>query len=161
MEAQLQQAIDTFRFQMGLLVQVWGFLIAADAILVGYSVTQKKGVLLLIASVMPVLMFLASRAILAHGLPFLYIAIYLERRLMPSSETLTASYARMKFPMLYRRVAGALAIDDIEDRDKAILGSQLTSRRVSRGMPGVFFAGWLGHMALLVLSLTIFGYTFM
>src|SRR5689334_16371754 len=96
LQLQLQQAVETFRFQMGLLVQVWGFLIAADAILVGYSLSQRKAVLLVAASVMPILMFLAVRAIYSHGLPFLYIALQIERQLMPDRDTLTASYARMK-----------------------------------------------------------------
>jgi len=88
MRLQLQQAVETFRVQMSLLVQIWGFLIAADAILLGYALVQHKAVLLLAASGMPILMFLATRAMYLHGTPLLYVAVRLERELMPSQDTL-------------------------------------------------------------------------
>lgn len=46
LRAQLQNATEWIRHLLGLLVQACGFFIAADALLVGYGITQKKAVFL-------------------------------------------------------------------------------------------------------------------
>jgi hypothetical protein len=50
LRVQMQQAIETFRHMTTLFVQSSGFLIAADGLLFGYGLAQKKAVPLLIAS---------------------------------------------------------------------------------------------------------------
>lgn len=159
-QLQLQQAVETFRFQMGLLVQVWGFLITADAILIGYSLSQRKSVLIAVASVMPVLMLLAVRAIYTHSLPFIYTAIGIERQLMPDRDTLAASYTRMKFPLLYNKILATLDLGDPNLSD-AIVESGFPGRWSGVGMRRLFIVGFLSHLTLFVLALAVFHYPFM
>ena len=71
---QLQQAIDTVRYQFGLIVQIWGFLIAGDALLVGLGLSQNKPVLLAIACVIPLIMIMTAERIASHALPFLLVS---------------------------------------------------------------------------------------
>jgi hypothetical protein len=158
-QLQLQQAVDTFRFQMGLLVQFWGFLIAADAVLVGYALSQRQAVLLLAASAMPIFMMLVARGIYLHGLPFLYVALRLERELMPREDSLTASYARMRFPHIYARVVAALDIEDVRKRDKAI--NNLKRHAIRPRSLVVLLTGYLAHLGLFFVALAGFHYRFM
>lgn len=51
---ELQEAIVTFREQITLLVQISGFLIAADSALIGYGFAQGQSIILLVASIIPI-----------------------------------------------------------------------------------------------------------
>ena len=57
---QWSQSVETSRYIMGLAVQSFGFLIAADALLVGYGLTQDQPEVLWVAAFMPVFMVVTT-----------------------------------------------------------------------------------------------------
>ena len=109
---QLQQAIETIRFQFGLMVQVWGFLIAGDALLVGIGLSQDKPIMLAVASAIPVMMIVAAERIAKHVLPFLVVALSIERALLPDRGTVIGTYLRLRHARLYDQLIAAIEAAD-------------------------------------------------
>jgi hypothetical protein len=79
-KVQLQQAVDTFRAQLSLIVQICVALIAADAATIGYAIQQKFGAALWVGLFFLVAMIVAIRAILRMTIPIVAIAIAIETR---------------------------------------------------------------------------------
>jgi hypothetical protein len=161
LQTQLQQAVETLRFQTGLLVQVWGFLIAADAVLVGYALSQKQAFLLLVASATPPLMLFAAWRTVSYELPIAYVAIRIERELLPNHETVTASYVRIRHPAVYQQIVAALELSDVADRYRLIGATRFSNGPSRELMPALFLVGTISHLCLFVLSLTTFHYKLM
>ncbi len=101
---QLQQAYDMIRFIGGVFIQATGVLIAADSVLLGYGLSQRQAVFLLIACAVPVLMLLVQAIAVANLLPIVFVALSLERSIVPDSPTLVASYLgakRLRLPKIF------------------------------------------------------------
>jgi hypothetical protein len=77
---QLQQALDTFRTQMSLLVQICTVMIIADCTVIGYSLANKAAVVLMVGSLFPILIRYTVEAIGRLSIPVLYSAVSIEQR---------------------------------------------------------------------------------
>jgi hypothetical protein len=108
LRVQMQQAIETGRHLATLFVQSAGFLIAADGLLFGYGLAQRKAVPLLIASLAPLGIAVVLILILSHGLPVGYVALMSERRLLSHEATLGHTYLITKYPLAYSWIAPSL-----------------------------------------------------
>lgn len=152
LQLQLTQAIDAFRFQIGLLVQFWGFLIAIDALFLGYGFSQGKPLFLLLGITVPVIMIIAAWVVLAYSVPFAFAAVRLERRLLPEEVGVMGTYLRMRFPAMDRQVTALLEAASEDDAD-----------RLGRGFPPlnpgmvILVSVDVGlHLALFVLAMALF-----
>jgi hypothetical protein len=157
---QLQQTIDWMRQLVGFLVQASGFFLAADALLLGYGITQKKAVFLLLAgfSVAGILVtgWLFARA----SIPANYVAIHLERRLLGSGSVGLASFVlRIENRRIYDRLIRA---DHVEDAERAKLVRQTLRLRDFVMYSGAIalFALLLGQIALFGISLAVLEFSF-
>lgn len=153
---ELQQAIETFRFQTGLLTQVCGFLVAVDSLLVGYGLTQNKSILLAIATSIPLLMIAALLRILKHALPISLVALRLERLLLGGQIGLATTYLQMQFSDFYSPLEAVLESGDVKD-DGWLVVSINTSGRLLRSRTIFYFITiFLAQVDLFVISVAIF-----
>jgi len=79
---QLQQTVEWIRHLLGYFVQAAGFFIAADALLLGYGIGQKKAVFLLFACFSVIGMAVALWLFIDITIPASCVAIHLERELL-------------------------------------------------------------------------------
>jgi hypothetical protein len=94
---ELQEAIVTFREQITLLVQIAGFLVAADAALLGYGFAQGQSVILLIASFIPAILVVIAMIFVNATLPVIYVAMTLEQELGLRKAPLATIFAMRMF----------------------------------------------------------------
>jgi hypothetical protein len=73
----LNRCTELYQFYTTLLFQGVGFLVAADVVLLGYGLTQRKSVLLLIATLMPLTMLVLRVEIGKNTLAAVAIAVQL------------------------------------------------------------------------------------
>lgn len=99
---QLTSALETVRFQMGLLVQLWGFLVAADAALLAFALQVESVPGLLIAATMPALLLAVRYEVLSHVVPVAFVAYQAERALVGGDGGLAAAYLAVRFPGVLR-----------------------------------------------------------
>jgi hypothetical protein len=160
LRVQMQQAIETFRHQSTLFVQSAGFLIAADALLFGYGVAQKKAVPLLIASLTPLAIFIVLMLVLSHGLPVAYVAVSSEQRLLPKETTLAETYLMSKYPIAYSWIESAIKAGQNER-------NQMLANPPARGLLGTkalvvpLAIGSITQLALFFVAQFAFNYPFM
>lgn len=159
-QSQLQQAVETLRFQTGLLTQFFGFLIAVDALLVGYALAQRQAVFYLLAISAPLVALAASWVALNYAVPIVYVAVRLERQLLPAEDTMVATYVRTKFPIVFQRIVAALEATDPLQRDH-IIGRRLRFSDVGTIVLTLVFVDILVHMVLFLLALTVFRHRLM
>jgi hypothetical protein len=146
---QLQQAFEGFRFQIGLLVQFWGFLIAIDALFIGYAFSEGKALFLLLGTAVPVIMVVAGWGVLAYSAPYALAAVRLERRLLSAGDGVMGTYLRMRFPAMYRNIT---AVVDSEGEVEATLRYP----PVNRGMLLMVVVDVAFHLGLFGLALIMF-----
>jgi hypothetical protein len=91
---ELKEAITGFNAQISLIAQSLGFLIAADVLLLGYGFAQRRGVILLLASLLPIAMFAVLVDLMTSMIPMSYVAINLERRLSLRDTPLIGTYVK-------------------------------------------------------------------
>jgi hypothetical protein len=158
---QMEQAMELVRHMLGIIVQAVGFFITANVLLIGYGVSQKKSGVLLLAS-FTVLGIIVSVVICLNSIgPAVYVAMYVERLLLPNHITVSASSLRIKWPSIYNRVDAALSIQDIQQREQEIrrafsARSLLREIRTFQLLSGVF----LVQLATAFLTLIVFNYSF-
>jgi hypothetical protein len=158
---QMEQAMELVRQMLGNIVQAIGFFIAADALLFGYGVSQKKSGVLLIASFTVVGIFVSVGFGLSSVGPAVYAALYVERLLLPNHITLVASLLRIKYQEIYRLVDTALSIQDIQQREQEIrrafsFPSLLREIRTFQALSGMF----LVQLGAVFLTYFVFNYSF-
>lgn len=78
--AQLQQAVETYRVQLSLLVQICTVFVVADAATVGYGLQQKFAGALWVGLVFPVAMLMVLRLIIQLTIPVLATAVSIETK---------------------------------------------------------------------------------
>jgi hypothetical protein len=98
LKMELQQAIETARHGVTLLVQATGFFVAVDSALVTVGLTTQYGIALLIASFLPIVVLFTGWRVMSHAMPAAYVAVQLEQRLIPDAPGLAATYVGMHFP---------------------------------------------------------------
>jgi hypothetical protein len=78
---ELQEAIAAARQSATLGVQISGFLVAADSLLLAYGFAQKQSGIFLVASLLPLALLAIGVVILKAVIPIGYVAMALEREL--------------------------------------------------------------------------------
>jgi hypothetical protein len=78
---ELQEAIATARQSAALGVQIAGFLVAADSLLLEYGFAQRQSGIFLVASLLPLAFLAIGVVILKAVIPVGYVAMTLEREL--------------------------------------------------------------------------------
>lgn len=160
LQLEMQQALELARQVMGFAVQAAGFFIAADTLLLAYGLSQRRAGFLLLAGFAVVGVVVTLWRGLEGLAPIVYVAIYLERLLVVGHVTLVASYVRIREPIVYDRLNAALNIDDVQEREQSVR-SAISLSSLSRSRTFQALAGMLVvHMALFVLALTVWDYTF-
>jgi len=160
LRVQMQQAIETFRHLTTLFVQSAGFLVAADGLLFGYGLAQRKAVPLLMASLAPLGIIVVLMLLLSQGLPVGYVAVQSEQRLLPREATLARTYLMTKHPLAYSRIAPSLTKEENER-------GQILDDPPLRGLAGTkALALWLviasiAQLALFFVAQIWFDYSFM
>ncbi len=158
---QMEQALELTRQLLGSMVQTVGFFVAADALLLGYAVSQRKSGVLLFACLTVLGIFVSLWRGLNSIAPAAYVALYVERLLLPNHITLVASLLRIKYPAIYDRLDAALSIQDIHQRQQEIrrvvsFRSLLRESRTFQALSAMF----LVQLASFFLALIVFNYSF-
>jgi hypothetical protein len=161
--AQLQYSYEALRALAAIGIQVGGFLVTADALLLGYGLSQKHAGFLLLASALPLLLMLLAAFVVAHGLPMVYVAIRAERTLAPSGGTLCSTYLRLRAPRLLRKINQDLDAGEIGNvpagfRRHLHLFSLVDLRATGNHL---MILVWLGHVALAAVGIWFFSYRLM
>jgi len=159
MRLQLQQAIEGLRQQQTHVVQASGFFITADVLLLTYGFSQRNASGLLAASLTPVAMLVATWLILTTGLPYAYVAIRLERELLPNWTPLVATIMKMRQPAVYKRLDVALGIDDAGGWEEAARVARRSGTGIFRSaMSWLLLAWFLVQVVIFIVALIILDY---
>jgi hypothetical protein len=158
--AQMQHSYEALRSLATLAIQMFGFIIAADSLLLGYGLSQRQAGFLLIASAMPQLILLLAAMVIAHGFPMVYVALRAERRLAPNTDTLCSTYLTMRAPGLLRMINQHLDAEDSADRMSELRRLASARRFIDFRSTGtvVLGVGWISQVVLFVLALFLFHY---
>jgi hypothetical protein len=159
LRAQMQHGYEALRSLAALAIQMCGFLIAADSVLLGYGLSQRHAGFLFVASVFPLVVLVLSAMIIAHGFPMVYVALRAERRLAPDVDTLCNTYLAIRAPSLLRKINELL---DAGESDPLPGMRRLVSfRRLIRFRSAgtiILGAAWLSQLALFAITLIFFDY---
>ncbi|MEQ0564230.1 hypothetical protein ABJI51_34560 [Amycolatopsis sp. NEAU-NG30] len=158
--AQLQHSYEALRALATLAIQMCGFIIAADTLLLAYGLSQRQAGFLLIASAMPQLIALLSALVIAHGFPMVYVALRAERRLAPNADTLCSTYLAIRAPSILRKLNEHLDQND-SPKSMSDLRRLASARRfIDFRSPGMVIleVGWISQVVLFVLALCLFNY---
>lgn len=104
---ELQEGLVSFRHITTLIMQMLGILIAADAALISYGISQRESAVLLVASFIPVVIFIGMFALYDHVLPIAVVVMRLEDELSLGERALGATYIRMRLASIYPRLIKA------------------------------------------------------
>jgi hypothetical protein len=150
-EVQLSSAIQQYQFWAGQLIQSLGFLIAADAVLLGYGISSRTSGAILLAALMPLAMLLVRIELGRQGLIAAYVAIQLECRLDSNADFLISMQVATRYPRAYRSLLEILRIESQDERVKA-LRKGMKPRNVMRDSDTIIFT--LAALVQIVLFLS-------
>ena len=155
---ELQEAFGTFRHLTSLLTQLFGGAIGGATLLLAYGFSQKKAGILLLAALVPLGGLLAYLEIMTQAVPIVYIAIKLEKKLLPGDETLMATFARIRLAPFFSQLV------DTSDPEDPKIGESILAlprwRWIEKRI-ALFACGAIAVLLLLfLLTLTIFNYPF-
>jgi hypothetical protein len=155
---ELREALETLRSQAALLIQAFGVIITADSLLLAYGFAQRKSAILLVASLMPVTVFVIYFSIIAGYIPVAYVALRIEQRLH-LEDALMDTWLRQRYDLPFHKLAHFADLSEPEVRDD-LLG---TPWYLLKGDPkGVFlFGAFLVQFAIFWVSLAVYHYPFM
>ncbi len=119
-ELQLNSAIQQYQFFTGQLVQSVGFLIAANAVLLGYGINGHTSGAILLAALMPLLMLLMRIGFSTRAVVAAYVAIQLEQQLNINADPLMSMQIASAFPQIYRRLLEIVNMQSQEARIEAM-----------------------------------------
>jgi hypothetical protein len=108
---QIEQASETFRFLVGLVVAVWSFVIGADAALVVYGATAGSRVALFTAALMPLVCIAAWLGINGSLITLAYVALRSELKMGGGTPGIVQIYGRTILPKLESRLRRVTALD--------------------------------------------------
>jgi len=153
---ELQETLVTYRYWVATLMQIIGFSVAADVVLVSYGFTQRLAGILLVASTIPILILIMYMAIGTIASPLVGLALRIERRLLIRHDSLGAAYVTRYFKPMTTHPS--VPIEDLDDEAVRHLNPKWNLRSPIHRM---LFVVTLGQFGLFVLSLTVFHYRFM
>jgi hypothetical protein len=156
---ELQEAVKMYRHQTSLLVQISGFIVAADSILIAYGFSQRVSGILLVASIMPVIMLASYVEIMNLNLPSIYVAMALEQRLQLHETSLITLYAKKYAPAIF---TGPNKITDMMDPEarESVLGAPRLSWLPNRA-GYILSLIFILQIGLFLISLLVYHYRFM
>ena len=156
---ELQEAIVTFRHQTSMFTQIAGFLVTADSLLVAYGISQRIGIVLLIASIMPLIMLVVYVEILNSIVPLIYVAVTIEEKLGLREAPLARLYAQTYVGHIFNSISESSDMTDPRIRT-AILGLRRRHWLTNRSAYALY-AIFIAQIALFLLSILVFHYRFM
>lgn len=152
-EVQLSSAIQHYQFWAGQLVQSLGFLVAADALLLGYSINGRTSGAILLAALMPLIMLVVRIEFGRQGLVAAYVAIHLERQLDTNADSLISTQVATRYPRAYHALLEIFKIENQDERVTA-LRKGMKRRNVMRDSDTiVFIIAALAQVALFLVAL--------
>lgn len=101
-------ALDTFRFLYTVLLSILSLLFTADIALVGLAVNQKVPELLWLACVVPIVMLAAAAGVRQHILPYICIAVSIEKKYRIEQGLMTTYIASVFGDKAFENVDNAL-----------------------------------------------------
>jgi len=137
-EVQLSSAVQQYQFWAGQLIQSLGFLVAADAVLLGYGINGRTSGAILLAALMPLAMLLVRIELGRQALVAAYVAIQLECRLDTNADSLVSMQVATRYPRAYRAVLEILKIENQNERIN-VLRKGMKPRNVVRDSDTVVF----------------------
>jgi hypothetical protein len=156
---ELQEALTGLRYHVSVLIQVGGFMATADSLLLAYGFSQKIGIILLTASIVPVIMFAAYVQIINSVIPIIYAAMALEQKLQLRDVSLAAYYARTPARHIFSIYEAGADLTDPEVR-KSILSPSGRNWLVEPTAYIVLFI-FIVQIGLFLISLLVYHYRFM
>jgi len=156
---ELQEAISTVRQLAALGVQISGYLVAADSLLLAYGFAQKQSAIFLVASLLPLAIIVTGIFILKAVIPVGYVAMTLEREL----GLRTAPFATIFTLRLILGAERSTLKSDIANADlQKLLFSTSSTRTVltSRGTY-ILYVFSAVQVALFLISTFVYHFRFM
>jgi len=98
---EFQEGISSFRHITTLIMQMLGILVAADAVLISYGISQRESAILLVASFIPIVILVGMLALYSHALPIAVVVMRLEDELSLGERAFAATYVRMRLAPIY------------------------------------------------------------
>ena len=139
-ELELSSAIQQYQFFAGQLVQSLGFLIAADAVLLGYSINGHASGAILLAALMPLVMLVVRIEFGRQAAVAAYVAIQLEQQLDIDADPLISMQVASRYPRVYRVLLEIISMESQDARIKTIRKS-IQRRYVMKDSDTVIFLG--------------------
>jgi hypothetical protein len=155
---ELQEAITTFRHQAALLIQALGVIITADSVLLVYGFAQKKSGIFLVASLMPIAVFILYFAIISGLIPIAYVIIRLEQRLSLPEEAGMTMWIRSRRDLPFRRIGQIEKLDDPKTRESA-LATPLYLFGDPKAL--LLFGAFVVQFVIFLISIIVYHYRFM
>jgi hypothetical protein len=153
---ELQEAITTFRHQNAQLIQALGVIVTADSVLLGYGFAQRKSIILLVASLMPLAALLVYVNQMTGLVPICYVARKLEEELSLDEVPLIKTWVKTRSDL-------PAALSEFEDRERGQAALNVPrsryfwGNRTSQSLLGAFAA----QIGLVVISLFVYHFHFM
>jgi hypothetical protein len=124
---QVKEAIETFRSQFGLLIQILTALVIADVTIIGYAVSNKIAGMGVVGAFMPLAMMLVISGAGRLMLPVIFTAISIEKKFANQNgswlmSTLYSTFASADFT---QRLEAISKIENPEERMKSLLSLRL------------------------------------
>jgi hypothetical protein len=156
---ELQEATTTFRHQVNLLIQGFGFIATADSALLAYGFTQKESGILLVASMMPIVVLFIYFAIITGLIPIAYVAMRLEKKLSLYEESLITTWVLTRDDLPFPSVEAVDRFDDPALRSTAFNAMPWYLLKSKKGLAllGVFIA----QLILFLISIIVYNFRFM
>jgi hypothetical protein len=101
---QLSQALETYRVQQNLLVQVASALIAADIIVLGYGFSQRSPVVIWLAALLPLVGMVAGQRVYRSSLSLAYFGYVTESQLLNGSRGLITTFLEINSPKTIEQI---------------------------------------------------------
>lgn len=120
LQLELQEAIATFRHQIVLLVQALSFIVAADAVLLGYGFAQKIAGILFVASLLPLGGLFIYIHIMTGLVRICYVAIRLEWKLSLHEDPLIGTWVKTRRDLPFSSVANLADLGDSKVRERIL-----------------------------------------
>jgi hypothetical protein len=151
---ELEQGLESFRHITTLILQMLGILIAADAVLISYGVSQRESAVVLVASFIPIAIFVGMFALYSHALPIVVVVMRLEDELSLGERALGTTYARMRLASIYPLLRKAEVGD--EQFIKIPIKTWLTTKPLY-----LLACTFALQLSLFVASLSVYHFSFM
>jgi hypothetical protein len=101
---ELQEGVATFRHITTLIMQMLEIVVAADVILVSYGISQRTSAVLLVASSLPIIMFIGMMILFNHAFPIILTVMWIEEQLSLGERSLATTYARVRLSPFYENL---------------------------------------------------------